>query len=377
MAIVRHRNPNIAELSMYKPFLPHFDLTFFFAGSNLREFRQQLDAFGMIDMKTVQYYCVSDLFPSGIIKRGLDYKVGVGSYMVSHLDDVLSHEYINVADPIFGHTHQIARRLRSDQKLIVVRWDNLYGTHNRIWLASRRASRVIQRADVVVCVSQAAVATLRLPYPFTGKVIQVYPGVEMTGVRLKETGEKTGRLFCDTEHPVVLFVARLQWTKGLHSLLVAMHILQEKWHIVADLWVIGSGNSAPFQKIARELDLEHQVTFMGRRTNAEVNAMMAKADIFCFPSLLSPSWMEQFGFALVEAMAHGLPVVAFDSGSIREVCGDDALYASTGNPYSLAEQIAKTIQDRAESRARGERLRQRAKLQFDAEQQGMRMLEAI
>jgi len=377
MAIVRPRKPNLAELCMYRPFLNQFDLTFFWAGWEFEECRAQLDVFGLRDIKLVHYRSVSELFPSVLAQRALDYKVGVGSYMVSHLADVMNHDYINVVDPIFGHTHQIASRMRAGQKLIVVRWDNLYGTQNRIWMAAWRANRVFERADFVVCVSQAAAATLRLPLGFAGKVVQVYPGIDLSRVRVNGSrpSEREGQP-PGNRRPVVLFVGRLQWSKGLQTLLVALQILREHG-LEPDLWVIGGGCKEPFQALANELHLQERVRFLGTLTNREVNERMAEADIFCFPSLLSPRWMEQFGFAVVEAMAHGLPVVAFDSGSIREVCGEDALYASTGNPYSLAGEIARVIENRAESKSRGEKLRQRALLEFDADQQGMKMLEAI
>lgn len=104
---------------------------------------------------------------------------------------------------------------------------------------------------------------------------------------------------------------------------------------------------------------------------------METADLFCFPSLVSPSWMEQFGFALVEAMAHALPVVAFDSGSIREICGDDGIYASTGNAFSLAEGLATVLRDARLARERGHRLQLRAFKEFDADCQGTKMLKAL
>ena len=377
MAIVRPFRPNLAEMAVYRPFLDHFDLTFFFSGSDLQTCRTHLEALGLGGMKVVRHTCVSDLFLVNFIQRGLDFKIGIGTYMLNHLGDVLAHDYINVVDPAYGFTHQILRGIRPSQKLIVVRWENIYGRYDRIWMAARRADPVIKRADTIICVSKAAVSTLQLPAGFSGNVVQVYPGIDMRGVPSNGNG-RAGRNGSSAAHrPVVLFVGRLQWTKGLQTLLVAVDILRQRKQLDADLWVIGGGDQAPFKALAERLGLHERVSFLGTISNTEVRAKMAEADVFCFPSLLSPNWMEQYGFAVVEAMANGLPVVAFDSGSIREVCGEDAVYASAGNAHSLAEGIAQVIENRDEFLVRGVRLRERALREFDADCQGRKMFEAI
>jgi glycosyltransferase involved in cell wall biosynthesis len=379
MAIVRAYRPNLAEISVYRPFLERFKLTFFFSGLDPEDSRNQLDGFGLNTMRTVGYTSPTDLVPSGFFRRVVDFKIGFGSYMLTHLSEVLSHDYINVVDPIFGFTYQIAGSIRPDQKLIVVRWENIYGRYERVWMAAHRANRVLRRADLIVCISRASLSTLCIPQGFSGKVVQIYPGIDLRGVNpngsrvtARDTQSTSNKRF-----PTILFVGRLQWTKGLQVLLVAMRILRERAGLETDLWVIGGGDQAPFQKLTKELGLRERVQFLGTLSNREVRGKMAEADLFCFPSLLSPNWMEQYGFALVEAMAHGLPVVTFDSGSIREICGEDAVYASTGNAHSLAEGIAKILENRAEALVRGERLRQRAFREFDADQQGKKLLEVI
>jgi glycosyltransferase involved in cell wall biosynthesis len=378
MAILRASRPNLAELSVYRPFVEHFDLTLFFSRLGSQECRAQLEAFGMNGVQAVRYTSFSDLVPSEFIRRALDYKVGFGSYMLSHLSDVLAHDYINVVDPIFGFTHQILKGIRPSQKLIVVRWENIYGRYDRVWMAARRAGRVLKRADTIICVSQAAVSTLGIPAGFSGKIVQVYPGIDMRSIPSNgfradtRNGSSAGG-----RRPVILFVGRLQWTKGLQTLLVALQILRQRKQLDADAWVIGGGDKAPFEALAGKLTLRERVLFLGTLSNAEVRARMVDADLFCFPSLVSPNWMEQHGFAVVEAMAHGLPIVAFDSGSIREICAEDAVYASTGNAHSLAEGIAQLLQNRGDSVLRGRRLHERALREFDADVQGRKMLEAI
>ena len=378
MAIVRAARPNLAEISMYRPFLEHFNLTFFFSGWELQACRSQLEAFGLSGMKAVRYACVSDLFPSELIRRGLDYKIGIGAYMLNHLSDVLAHDYINIVDPAFGFAYQILNGIERDQKLIIVRWENIYGRYERIWMAARRADRVLERANTIVCVTQAGVSTLRLPSGFSGKVTQVYPGIDVRGIASNGFSTMAGSHSPTAQRrPVVLFVGRLQWTKGLQSLLVAVNILRQRRNLDVDVWVVGGGDRSPFEELREKLGLEERASFLGTLSNSEVRAKMAEADIFCFPSLISPNWMEQYGFAVVEAMSHGLPIVAFDSGSIREICGEDAVYASTGNAHSLAEGIAQLIEDRCDAAARGNRLKARALHEFDAEKQGFKMLEAI
>lgn len=378
MAIVRASRPNLAEFSMYRPFMEDFHLTFFFSGLDTVKCRTQLDAFGMGGIRIVRYTCISDLFPSERVRRGLDFKIGIGSYMLNHLKDVLSHDYINVVDPAFGFTHQILKGIQRSQKLIIVRWENIYGRYDRIWMAARRADQVLERADTIICVTQSGVSTLSLPTGFSGKVVQVYPGIDMRSVTSSGVnGAVRNKSSTAKPRPVVLFVGRLQWTKGLQALLVAIDIVRRKKQMHADVWVIGGGDQAPFETLAEKLGLRARVSFLGTLSNFEVRAKMAEADVFCFPSLISPNWMEQYGFALVEAMAQGLPVVAFDSGSIREICGENAVYASTGSAHSLAEGIAQLIENRTDSLMRGQRLQDRALREFDADVQGRKVLEAV
>jgi glycosyltransferase involved in cell wall biosynthesis len=378
MAIVRASRPNLAEFSVYQPFTEHFDLTFFFSSSDLEGCRSQLKAFGLDSVKVLGYKCVSDLIPSELIRRGLDYKIGIGTYMLNHLGDVLAHDYINVVDPAFGFTHQILRGIQRTQKLVIIRWENIYGRYDRIWMAAHRGAQVLKRADTIICVTQAGVSTLQIPRGFSGKVVQIYPGIDMHNVPTNGFSRASREASPGAERrPVVLFVGRLQWTKGLHTLLVAIDILRQKRDLHADVWVIGGGNKNPFEELAENLGLRERVSFLGTLSNSDVRTKMAEADVFCFPSLLSPNWMEQYGFAVVEAMAYRLPVVAYDSGSIREICGEDAVYASTGNAHSLAEGIAYLFKNHRDSAARGKRLQDRALREFDSAKQGCKMLKAI
>jgi glycosyltransferase involved in cell wall biosynthesis len=70
---------------------------------------------------------------------------------------------------------------------------------------------------------------------------------------------------------------------------------------------------------------------------------MAKAFVF-------PSWIEGFGFPLLEAMRCGAPVIASDRGSIPEVAGDAALFADAEDASKFAEHLERVLSDRSEAR---------------------------
>ncbi len=93
--------------------------------------------------------------------------------------------------------------------------------------------------------------------------------------------------------------------------------------------------------LARELDLESRVSFMGFVSNPF--GLMAQADVF-----VSPSHLESFGNVIVEAMAVGVPVV-----STRVPCGpgwlvDDrrtGVFAEAHSPSDLANKIGLVLDD--------------------------------
>lgn len=372
MAIVRPFRPNLAEASVYRPFLNMMDLSFYFTGPTLGACLPQLNSLGLERMRVVRYTGYTDFIHWSTAQRFLDFKLGIGSWMLSHRSDLLRYGYVNIVDPIYRFCFQIAGLLQPSQKLIMVRWENQYGRYNQIWMAPRYVNRVFKRTDVMVCVTKASMYSLQLPPNCAPQVVQIYPGIDLRGIsRHGENGRS------QNDPPVVLFVGRLQWTKGLPVLLAAMSILRKHFHLPVRLKVVGSGKVEPFRNLTQTLELQDFVEFLGTLSNSTVRQMMETADLFCFPSLVSPSWMEQFGFALVEAMAHALPVVAFDSGSIREICGDDGIYASTGNAFSLAEGLATVLRDASLAAERGRRLQLRAFKEFDADCQGTKMLKAL
>ena len=120
--------------------------------------------------------------------------------------------------------------------------------------------------------------------------------------------------------------------KGFDLLIKAFSIFaknNQEWQ----LYIVGEG---PEEKLYRELikeyHLEERVTIHPFTNN--VQSYYSNAQIY----VLSSRW-EGFGLVLVEAMAHGLPVISSDLPTSLEIMGDFGLYFKNGNIEDLAQRL--------------------------------------
>jgi glycosyltransferase involved in cell wall biosynthesis len=75
----------------------------------------------------------------------------------------------------------------------------------------------------------------------------------------------------------------------------------------------------------------------------------ARMDVLVLPSRTTPTWAEQFGRVLVEALWCGVPVIGSDSGEIPWVIKSTGggMVFPEGNVEALSERIADLRADRA------------------------------
>jgi hypothetical protein len=91
---------------------------------------------------------------------------------------------------------------------------------------------------------------------------------------------------------------------------------------------------------AAETGLAESFLFIEGRPYDGMRDLYNAADLFVLPSVSTRTWKEQFGMALVEAMACGTPVVSTTSGSIPEVVGDAGILVPANDPKELAGAVA-------------------------------------
>jgi glycosyltransferase involved in cell wall biosynthesis len=126
--------------------------------------------------------------------------------------------------------------------------------------------------------------------------------------------------------------------KALEHTIAALAVTRAHGDPAATLQVIGKPDPDDYDRAlhryAAELGLAPAVTFRGHVSDTSVASAYATADV-----LLVTSDHEGFCVPIVEAMAAGLPVVAFDQGAISEVLGDAGMLVTSRDPYDLAAAI--------------------------------------
>ncbi|MFK0111583.1 glycosyltransferase family 4 protein [Streptomyces sp. NPDC091217] len=139
--------------------------------------------------------------------------------------------------------------------------------------------------------------------------------------------------------PRIVFVGRFSPEKGVPVLVEALSRLRSPAHLL----LIGDGRGrSGVQKAIDRFGLGERVTISGFVPHPTVASALANADVVALPSLF-----EEAGTVLVEAMALGIPVVASDTGGIRNVTGDGncGLLVPPGDPAAMASALDRVLGD--------------------------------
>ena len=184
-------------------------------------------------------------------------------------------------------------------------------------------------------------SALRLRFS-TGRVIPLgadappAPASEESATVFQQYPELQGR-------KIVLFLSRLDRLKGLDVLADAAVLLAESRD---DFSLVVVGGGAPeFEAEVRAIydrhGLSDRAVFTGMVVGDDKWRLLRAADVFVLPSR-----HENFGIAVVEAMASGTPVVISDQVDIhREVAEAGAGLVTTLDPADVAGAIGRLLDD--------------------------------
>lgn len=207
-------------------------------------------------------------------------------------------------------------------------------------------SEVIGCSDVIVANSEEEVAQLIGHYGADPDRIRVVaPGVEHAYF---SPGDRGGarRALGIGDHPVLLFVGRIQPLKGLR---VAVGALAELGRSDAELVVVGgpSGRDgdaelATVRALAAQLGVADRVRFVPPQPHHLLSTYYRAADL-----VVVPSRSESFGLVALEAAACGVPVVAAAVGGLRTLVDDGrtGLLVDRRDPTVFAEAAGRILDD--------------------------------
>lgn len=222
--------------------------------------------------------------------------------------------------------------------------------------------RVLRRADRVIATSPAYIRSSPYLREVSERCTVVPLGIDPTpflhhhrqaeAIRARFQAQPTQHP--TPARPLILFVGRLRYYKGLEYLLEAMQ------EIEATLLIIGSGPKATeWQALAQHLSLQERVHFLGEVTDEELPAYYQAADVFVLPA---SHRSEAFGVVQLEAMAAGKPVVSTELGTGTSFVNQDGVtgfVVPPRNAQALVRAVKRLLADPALRRSMGEQGRQR------------------
>jgi len=157
------------------------------------------------------------------------------------------------------------------------------------------------------------------------KVAVTYGALDLEGIDHDSGGEKVFD---------AIFVGRAHPQKGVDDLITAWNEVN-KVIPQAKLVIVGEKNTfTPIQKKIKELELDRNIIFAGFLSGSKKYNMIQRSKLLIFPS-----HYESFGMVALEALACGVPVIAYELEIYKEIYGNNLITVSKGDTTALAKAI--------------------------------------
>ena len=188
------------------------------------------------------------------------------------------------------------------------------------------------------------------------KVEMIYNGIEVTG---KET--------MTTEKNKVLFVGYVDKRNGTYYLIESISPVKKVIPTIK-LVIVGTGPEITGLKhFAKKLDIEENVTFTGRISDSKLEQEYGESNVVVLPSI----WPENCSIVILEALAHGKPLITTYIGGNPELVenGISGFVVEPRNLEQIAEKIIQILSDKNLVKRLGENARISVEEKFTIEGQ--------
>ena len=230
-------------------------------------------------------------------------------------------------------------------------------------------TRVLTRADRIIAATPQMVQNSPFLRRVAGHCTVIPYGQSLDRLAHADPGQ-VAALRAQHAGPLLLFVGKLRYYKGLNYLLEAMR------EVNATLLVVGSGPmETEWRRQAAESSWRERIVFCGEVPDESLAALYHAADVFILPS---SEKSEAYGMVMVEAMAAGKPVVCTELGTGTTYVNQDGvtgLVVPPRDPAALAAAVNRLLADEALRRRLGEAGRARARVEFAEETMVERVID--
>ena len=225
---------------------------------------------------------------------------------------------------------------------------------------------MIHRARKIIAVSHFTKWELTKYYKIPAHKIQViHNGVDIKKFQPAVDKRKVKvAMGLNPDDLAIVSVGRLYARKGLFTLIESMPEIIKKFP-KAKFIISGKGQSDEMHKLnahAERLGVRGNIVFTGYTPDRELPKLYQAADVFAFST-----FYEHHPFAVLEALATGLPVVTTTVGGIPETIdsGKNGYLVEPFNPRQFSEKILRLLENPAEAQEMGKKARQTVEKQLD------------
>lgn len=283
---------------------------------------------------------------------------GAGSFDIGPFDVVHAHDWVT------AHASIALRDILGARALMATIHATEAGRHQG-WLPGPLSDAIhsiehwlVHEADgVIACSRHMRDEVTRLFTLRPDQVSVIANGIDAARWRAEPDRTAHARKVHARTGPLVVFIGRLEWEKGVHTLIDALPRLRRRIPGVRAVIAGRGGHADELQRQVRTRRLASVVDFVGWLPEPELHGLIAAADALVVPSLYEP-----FGMVALEGAALGTPLVVARTGGLAEFVDDGVTgrVFTPGDVESLADAVTMVIRDPEGSQRMTEAARQKA-----------------
>lgn len=345
VALIRGAFLNPNELANYEPLINKLKLTSFSSQKPLGTNNK---------IRNCKLYSLYD-YNSQLLRYLINRTLGDSHYLHNLGNYLKSFDIIDTADPYYYYSYQAARfkKLKPSLKLVSTYCETIPFNNEKTWAKKRLKKYTMEQTDLFIVHTNLSYNCL-IKEGVNPDLIKINRlGVNLTKFRPVKKLNNT-----------ILFVGRLVPEKGVWELYSAYKQLLKKYPKYS-LALVGDGmlkNKLTKDIYKNNLEQKVKITNISYHNIASV---YKQANIFVLPSYKTKTWEEQYGMALIEAMASGLSIAASSCGAIPEVLDKSGLIFKQNNTNDLYLALDRilgntTLQNKLSNQARA-----RAEIHFN------------